>query len=176
MYQPARKCPYCAYKSRAGEFFCVNCGQPLAGVKDDTVDKPDLEQAVREFSALVTPPRDQFSPDSSLVMLIRDVIDPLVVHPGQQTSLGRSGTNLEHPVDIDLTPYGALQKGVSRLHAVLYRDDCDMLYLSDAGSSNGTYLNGRRLPPNDPQALYNGDEVRLGKLVIHVYFEKQAKA
>ena len=40
----------------------------------------------------------------------------------------------------------------------------------DRGSANGTYLNGERLTPNEPHVLRDGDEIRLGKLVAHIYF------
>jgi len=39
------------------------------------------------------------------------------------------------------------------------------------GSSNGTFLNGQRLVPNQPRVLRDGDEVRFGKLVAHIYFK-----
>ena len=49
--------------------------------------------------------------------------------------------------------------GVSRFHA---RIDCGQgtVVLSDLGSSNGTYVNGRRV--GDPQPLRDGDRVRFG--------------
>lgn len=34
--------------------------------------------------------------------------------------------------------------------------------LSDTGSTNGTTLNGRKLPPHTPQALADGDEIAFG--------------
>ena len=38
----------------------------------------------------------------------------------------------------------------------------------DLGSSNGTYLNGRRLNPHTEESLKHGDVVALGKLKIQV--------
>lgn len=35
--------------------------------------------------------------------------------------------------------------------------------LVDVGSTNGSFIAGRRLPPNEPQTLYDGLEFRLGK-------------
>ncbi len=40
----------------------------------------------------------------------------------------------------------------------------------DLGSSNGTQLNGSPLVANEPVRLESGDEIRLGKLSIRVYF------
>jgi pSer/pThr/pTyr-binding forkhead associated (FHA) protein len=38
----------------------------------------------------------------------------------------------------------------------------------DLGSSNGTYLNGRRINPHVEESLSHGDIVALGKLKIQV--------
>ena len=69
--------------------------------------------------------------------------------------------------DIDLTPYQAYASGVSRLHAVVKRES-DRTVVMDLGSSNGTYLNGRRLNPHMEEQLKHGDVVALGKLKIQV--------
>jgi predicted component of type VI protein secretion system len=44
------------------------------------------------------------------------------------------------------------------------------LLLTDLGSSNGTWLNGAQLAANEPIRLQSGDEVRLGKLPLRIYF------
>jgi pSer/pThr/pTyr-binding forkhead associated (FHA) protein len=69
--------------------------------------------------------------------------------------------------DIDLTPYQAYASGVSRLHVVIKRESSRVLIM-DLGSSNGTYLNGRRLNPHVEETLNHGDVVALGKLKIQV--------
>jgi pSer/pThr/pTyr-binding forkhead associated (FHA) protein len=59
---------------------------------------------------------------------------------------------------------------VSRVHAAIERSE-DTLTLIDMRSSNGTLLNGQKLVPDQPRVLRDGDEVRLGKLVAHIYFK-----
>ena len=44
----------------------------------------------------------------------------------------------------------------------------------DLGTPNGTYLNGQRLIPNQARVLRDGDDVRLGHLVLQVKFERVA--
>ena len=44
----------------------------------------------------------------------------------------------------------------------------------DLGSSNGTFVNGERLPPNQPRVLIAGDQVRIGATVLTVQRPGQA--
>ena len=50
---------------------------------------------------------------------------------------------------------------VSRRHFQV-RFESDVFYISDLGSTNGTYLNGSKLNPNEEQTLRHGDRVGLG--------------
>jgi pSer/pThr/pTyr-binding forkhead associated (FHA) protein len=52
--------------------------------------------------------------------------------------------------------------GVSRRHARLYRRG-EQYFVEDSGSSNGTFVNDRRL--GEPHPLSDGDEIRLGQTV-----------
>jgi hypothetical protein len=96
------------------------------------------------------------------------------VHFGKHNDMGvvlgridpRSG---ERP-DIDLTPMGAAQRGVSRAHARLeYRDE--QLWLTDLGSANGTFVGVTQLAPNQATKLYKGDQFLLGRLAVQINFE-----
>jgi pSer/pThr/pTyr-binding forkhead associated (FHA) protein len=82
-------------------------------------------------------------------------------------TMGRLSEGQPIMPDIDLTPYQAYASGVSRLHAVVKRDP-DRVVIMDLGSSNGTYLNGRRLNPHTEEMLKHGDVIALGKLKIQV--------
>jgi pSer/pThr/pTyr-binding forkhead associated (FHA) protein len=86
----------------------------------------------------------------------------------QEYVLGREGLEDEKP-DVNLGPHGARERGVSRKHAVL-KVDRRQLLLTDLNSSNGTWLNGSQLAANEPIRLESGDEVRLGKLALKIYF------
>lgn len=56
--------------------------------------------------------------------------------------------------------------GISRRHAEL-REEHGAVVLHDLGSSNGTHLNDQRLA--QPQALKDGDLIRLGQLLLRFY-------
>jgi len=67
--------------------------------------------------------------------------------------------------DIDLTGFGGMESGVSRKHAVMHRSG-EGYTVEDMGSTNGTYINRKRIQPNSPQTVQPGDEVRFGKLAL----------
>ncbi len=57
---------------------------------------------------------------------------------------------------------------ISSLHAALYIDaEQQRVVLEDRGSSNGTYVNGRRLRPREPVTLGLGDCLRFGNRVFY---------
>jgi FHA domain-containing protein/zinc ribbon protein len=166
------KCSYCGYKNRDGVLFCEECAFPLTGAADETAKESQMEQVIEQFRRTET---DHFGREAILVLHIRNEAEPLVIEIGEgNVAVGRIDSSTGRKVDIDLTHYGALQKGVSRLHAVLFRGEDDTLYLVDAGSSNGTFLNGHQLPTNEASPVNNGDEITLGKLRMHAYFERRA--
>lgn len=81
--------------------------------------------------------------------------------------LGRSGDGSSYQPDIDLAPFDAQRKGISRRHAVLLRYR-GVIHILDLGSMNGTFVNGRRLIAEVPQPLQAGDELRLAGLALFI--------
>lgn len=65
--------------------------------------------------------------------------------------------------DIDLTPFGAEEGGVSRLHARLAQSG-DAWTIEDLESTNFTFVNRKRIAPKTPTPLNDGDEIRLGRV------------
>ena len=56
---------------------------------------------------------------------------------------------------------------VSARHARLLRE-ADGYRLEDLGSSNGTWLEGRRLPPHTPESVAIGESFELGGVEVHL--------
>jgi pSer/pThr/pTyr-binding forkhead associated (FHA) protein len=81
--------------------------------------------------------------------------------------IGRAASDAPDQPHIDLTPYGAQRQGVSRRHVMIIKEG-NLLKVADLGSTNGTYLNGVRLQPNQPRLLRTGDRLSLGELVLKV--------
>jgi len=66
-------------------------------------------------------------------------------------TIGRSQSNILRFID----------RRVSRVHAVIIRSS-RAFYIRDERSSLGTYLNGRRIPPNKNILLKGGDRIEIG--------------
>ena len=65
--------------------------------------------------------------------------------------------------DIDLTPHGGEEGGVSRKHLKIEVQDSQYT-VQDLDSTNFTLLNQQRLTPFSPQPIQDGDELRLGRV------------
>ncbi len=116
------------------------------------------------------PTNDQttrLSHNTPIIIHISDAPNPITIPPVREIILGRADASCPTKPDLDLTPYNAHLKGVSRIHAAIRRGD-DVLMLIDLESVNGTHLNGRRLVPNQPNILHDGDEIHLGKLTMRI--------
>ncbi len=166
-------CPYCGYDGvRPGMYFCDNCAKEIQA-SDPGTSEPDEEfhAAVEIVSgAYSTDRRDCFSTYNCLKVYVRDAQQPLVIYPEKRMTIGRVDNQKPDKPDIDLTRFRALEQGVSRLHAMLTLKESDIV-LTDVGSSNGIYINGKRLREGQSYVLCDGDEVIFGRLVTNFYFD-----
>jgi pSer/pThr/pTyr-binding forkhead associated (FHA) protein len=116
-------------------------------------------------------PTDSTLPHTDVTLLVRGIPEHIIVSEEKSVVLGRMDMgNKGIQPDLDLNPYGATMRGVSRIHARLYMQD-KHLYIVDLHSTNGTYVAGKRLEADTPTSLSNGAEVLLGSLMIQVVFE-----
>lgn len=84
--------------------------------------------------------------------------------------LGRFNSTKPRSNHIDLVPFGAQERGVSRIHAQIHMED-DVLYITDMESTNGTYLDGVRLLPNQQHRIRQKSDILLGRLHIQVMYK-----
>jgi len=104
-----------------------------------------------------------------VILLIRGMVERIVMEVGMTYKMGRFEIGAAGDDEIDLTPYGAKDRGVSRVHAELQIIDA-VVHITDLGSTNGTFVNTKQLAPNIPTALRKGDELILGRLPVQILF------
>jgi hypothetical protein len=81
--------------------------------------------------------------------------------------LGRADPTSNFRPDLDFSSQSAMRLGVSRRHALI-RPEMSSLWLIDQNSTNGTWINGKRLRPGRQHLLNDGDRVELGDLKFTV--------
>jgi pSer/pThr/pTyr-binding forkhead associated (FHA) protein len=135
------KCTACQTENIEGALFCEECGVKLEAINVGSEDAGTiLVLASSDGSRLEMPAKDE-----------------IVV--------GREDPVSDIFPDVDLTGLGGMDKGVSRKHAVIHRAGADYT-VEDLGSTNGTYVNKKKIQPHAPQAIKAGDELRFGKLAL----------
>ena len=162
-------CPHCQYENRPGELVCARCQQPLSEevrIRTRTIRLADMKKGEGSSAPEATRTIDS---ESEVLLYISGVQTPLRLDFENQTILGRVHHHNPRRPDVDLNEFRAFEKGVSCIHAVIYRQDGEVA-IADLGSTNGTYLNAQRLVPHERQVLQNGDEIRLGNLFARIYF------
>jgi pSer/pThr/pTyr-binding forkhead associated (FHA) protein len=147
-------CTNCGHLNPEGANFCASCGTPLAAAAG--------ERTLRIHA--VDPMQDAPGPKDDVLVDLGDIevgSGVLVVRAGaiagQRLTLDLPLTRLgRHPQsDISLDDIT-----VSRRHADIERLADGGYEIRDAGSLNGTYVNGERV---EKARLGNGDEVQIGK-------------
>lgn len=163
-------CPICDHENRAGVLICENCGADLYDSLIEIVATKQLERIkTRKLAPDITPGSNPSS--HPLVIQVRGNDQPIPVERTGRLALGRMDPERpEEAPEIDLTPYGASEQGVSREHAALDASVSPPM-LFDLGSYNGTFINGQKLTPGKPYPVQSGDEVRLGRLVMQLYYK-----
>lgn len=112
---------------------------------------------------------DSLGDKQEIILLVRGMVERLIMEEKFVYKLGRFDIGATKKDEVDLTPYGAQDRGVSRVHAHIHLED-GYIYITDLDSKNGTYVGGERLEPHTPTILSKGNEVLLGRLSIQILF------
>jgi hypothetical protein len=151
-------CPNCQHKEMSGAIYCTKCGAQLV---DSTVSTHKIQTAETLRAAERQTDNIQAPPVSLQSWISLHVIESGQILPladRTEFTIGRTAEGQPIVPDVDLTPYNAYANGVSRLHAALKLVK-NQIVIVDLGSSNGTYLNGSRLPPYVEVPVAHGDVV-----------------
>jgi hypothetical protein len=161
------KCARCGYENPPGELICTQCDALLTeGTKEGETRNLDDVADGANFPRWGTA---RLGEERILLFYVRGYDQPLVVPLAEEIIVGRYDTTTGETPDVDLNDYGAEEEGVSRRHAAIIAEE-DALKVIDLGSANATFINGQKLIAHQARILRDGDELRLGHLVIRVHF------
>lgn len=135
------------------------------------VDDPELlesllKQRTREMATA------SLGKSREVLLLVENGIRRIELHNEVSFLLGRFNSDKQRANHIDLSPFGAADKGVSRIHAQIHMDN-NKLYIADMDSTNGTFVDGVRLQAHHPVQIRQGSEILLGKLHVQVMYRSQ---
>ncbi|MCS6835535.1 MAG: FHA domain-containing protein [Anaerolineae bacterium] len=161
-------CSNCGAQNRDEEQICIKCGSLLVEVnkqKTRSLGDTDYEEGTPRWGAA------RFDSTMSLVITVLANGKEFVFNAEniERLTIGRTDPDTGESPPINLDDCDARNLGVSRYHAFIVRLE-GALHLVDNNSANGTYLNGQKLVANQPRILRDGDDIRLGHLVVRVSF------
>jgi FHA domain len=139
---------------------------PTYGEFEDELRRRDEAERLKAEMKGAVPRTDTASPDQTVVARVtmpdRSFDKPLTFKPGgRRLGVGRVADNdlqLEHP-------------SVSKIHAALVMNREGTLLVADTGSTNGTFINGRRITYGEARQIEDGDVVSFGD--AEVRFKRQ---
>ncbi len=163
-------CPVCGLVNLPGATTCSRCLTNWATTEITAQLDVKLLVGLSLHSTAdpaVSSPRTELILEIGKVRLPVSIDGAVIVGRNQHVSDGQPRS------DVDLTPFGAALKGVSRRHVKFTRDHV-LIYLTDLGSTNGTLVNGQPILPYARRTLQNGDELQLGQLKLKVILAEKS--
>lgn len=185
-------CPYCDTPVQTIATFCGQCGASLQSVGSSLPNQSPEVEISPSSSPLPPDPQAKITSSFNSEEMEEPITEPLSPQSPQAPSragstelqvqkaslfhvqtetpielpqgldvihLGKPNNRIPPDIDISGLPHADI---VSRIHADI-RIEGDSFYLEDVGSSNGTYINHKSLPPGNRHRLRTGDRIALGK-------------
>lgn len=153
-------CPACGAEIAPEDAFCSSCGFALKAVPAVPSAAP---AAAPGPSGAAIPVALPLAGGPRLVVSASGAEIPLPSK--EEIVVGR-----EDPVsgiypDVDLTPHGGEEGGVSRRHARIVVEGGNF-YVVDLDSTNFTFVSKQKLTPGTRQQVQPGDEIRFGRVAV----------
>lgn len=164
-----QQCPSCGTVNPAGEAFCSNCGVSMLGAPAASpapaaapAPEPVLSPAPEPAAAVAAA-----APSAALTarLIVEADNQEFDLSGKDNVMVGREDAVSNIFPDVDLTPHGGEEGGVSRLHARIFVENGQYM-LEDEDSTNFTFLNRQRLTGKTPTPLNDNDEIKLGRVLL----------
>lgn len=162
MNQSVVICQICGHENPSTASLCIRCSSVLEPATKQ-IDPPQELHVETRWGRKST--------GKKLLLHIHGSSDAVRVDLENDLDMiiGRYDMAAQQAPAIDLTSYGAADKGVSRQHAQLTYNN-NVLRITDLDSANFSYLNNQKLIPHQARIVRDGDELRLARMVMTIQF------
>jgi hypothetical protein len=106
--------------------------------------------------------------EDGIAIYVSGTSKPFYLHLGKEIVIGRRSKETSETF-LDLSELDGYNMGLSRRHAMIRRAKTGYEII-DLSSTNGTWLNKKRLVPEKPYPLKNGAQVRVGRLRLLIIY------
>jgi pSer/pThr/pTyr-binding forkhead associated (FHA) protein len=143
--------------------FCGHCGEENIGeAKFCDVCGKAFEEAPKKYPTINVKA-------SPAILLSVTTGKTFELQPDEEMLIGRGDPSRGLEPQVLLDDAAAMEDGVSRLHAKIICAGNEYFIL-DLNSTNSTYLNKRKLIPQEHNKLGDGDEIQLGRYLMRLRF------
>ena len=168
-------CPECTAEHLPGTLFCDRCGAAVHPAAQAHVARTARPQPLTApANAPAAPARRRLETLPPPPATAQPELRATIVHARRELTLratvihiGRADPDSGFSPELDLTPFGALERGVSRRHATIQWAEGGYV-LIDQHSNNGTWLEGARLVAGYAYQLPPRANVRFGDLMVQL--------
>lgn len=162
-----KTCPACNAQNDDNTTYCDDCGAELTAVEAAGKTADETEQVIEETAGADAEAEETGAapaePAGAHLVVVSTGDKIPLVQP--ETILGREDPISNIFPDVDTTPFGGLEGGVSRKHAKITEQN-GQYQIEDLNSTNYTLVNKQKLEPGKPYPLAAGDEIRLGRVAL----------
>ena len=162
-------CPVCKYSNEQNAVVCKHCGASLSSSKyaSQTPKDPDVTvfyaEKQEEFHV-----EEPIIPGDGITVYYAGKNEPIAIRTEDEFIIGRQTGDASESI-LDLSEFDGFQMGMSRRHAKIRRTQTGYEVI-DLGTTNGTWMDDKRLVPNKPYPLANGSMLRLGRIRLLVFY------
>ncbi len=142
-------CPSCGYRNKSNEILCVNCMSDISSVS--AIDESKISEDTKSFSSQEVEQKEEI-----VVLKLKEKNSGQIIDVKSGDVVGR--------YSVDFFQKMNNYKLISRLHfQVLYKEG--KWFIRDLESTNGTFLNTKKLEPDKDYEIKKGDVINIAGIV-----------
>jgi len=169
-------CPVCKNKNEYKAAVCSHCGAIL---KTESVSNATTRNTEIRINYSEKPEElridESIIPSNGIAVYFEGTTKPVEIINDKEFVIGRKVISTQESF-LDLSDFDGFKMGLSRRHAMIRRTESDYEII-DLSSTNGTWLNDKRLVPYITYPLASGSRLRLSRirLVVFYHFVSEGK-